>query len=193
MSCPARAGSPATGWAPLRSCEDVEANPGQPPPNMGEEYNAVLPDMVVEACARLGIAAPVRDAFATPTSHRFPAFWSKADDAFAQAWDYVSAGALWANSRPVEVVTQAAKEGCYMLIVAPGWDGPNYPWCPAPFALCPKRWCFDEGRPVHLRGGTYLMPTCKWRTWAFQHDSRSFEQARPMAPPGSTGPEGVPH
>jgi len=101
---------PATGrGASLHSCGD-----GLPP-----DY-AVLPDLVQEACSRLGIA-PVRDAFATPTNCRFPAFRSKAEDAFAQACHYPSAGALWANppfSRLDEVVTKAAREGCLMVVVA---------------------------------------------------------------------------
>jgi len=49
-----------------------------------EEDYAVLPDLVQEACSRLGIA-PVKDAFATPINRRFTAFWSKSEDAFAQA------------------------------------------------------------------------------------------------------------
>jgi len=52
---------------------DVEAIPGPPPPDWGEEDYAVLPDLVQEACSRLSIA-PVRDAFATTTYRRFPAF-----------------------------------------------------------------------------------------------------------------------
>jgi len=85
----------------------------------------------------------VRDAFATPTNRRFPAFWSKAEDAFAQVWDYPHASALWANihfSRLEEVVTKASREGCLMLVVAPEWSGPVYPWWTALCALSPKRW-----------------------------------------------------
>jgi len=67
--------------------------PGPATPGLGEEDYAVLPDLVQEACARLGIA-PVRDAFATPTNRCFPALWTKAEDAFAQKWDYQSAGAV---------------------------------------------------------------------------------------------------
>jgi len=74
----------------------VEANPGPPPADWGEENYAVVPDLVTEACGRLGIS-PVRDAFATPANHRFPAYWTRADDAFAQPWDYATAGPLWAN------------------------------------------------------------------------------------------------
>jgi len=97
VSCPARLGTHSSGrGASLLSCGDVEANPGPPPPDWGEEDYAVLPDLVQDACSRLGIA-PVRDAFAKPTNRRFPAFWTKADDAFAQAWSYPRAGALWAN------------------------------------------------------------------------------------------------
>jgi len=85
MSCPARLGFHTSGkGASLLSCGDVEANPGTPLPDWGEEYYAVLHDLVQEACSRLGIA-PVRDAFATPNSRRLPAFWTKSDDAFAQA------------------------------------------------------------------------------------------------------------
>jgi len=125
------AGSRSTGrGASLLSCGDVEANPGPPPPDWGEEDYAVLPDLVQEACSRLGIP-PVRDAFATPINRRFPTFWTKAEDAFAQAWEYPNAGALWANpplSRLDEVVTKAAREGCLMLVVVPEWSGPGYPW-----------------------------------------------------------------
>jgi len=70
--------------ASLLSCGDVEANPGQPPPDWGEKDYALLSELVLEAFSRLDIA-PTQDAFATPNNRRFPAFWSKADDAFAPA------------------------------------------------------------------------------------------------------------
>jgi len=98
--------------ASLLSCGDVEAHPGPPPPDWGEEDYAVLPDLVQEACSRLGIA-PVREAFATPTNRRSPALWTKAEDAFSQAWEDPNAGALWENppfSRLDEVVTKASRE-----------------------------------------------------------------------------------
>jgi len=125
--------------ASLLSCGDVDFNSGPPPPDWGEEDYAVLPNLVQEACSRLGID-PVRDAFATPTNRRFPAFWSKAEDAFAHAWDYAHAGALGGDppfSRLNEVATKASREGCLMLIVAPEWSGPGYLWWTALCALCP--------------------------------------------------------
>jgi len=131
---------PATGrGASLLSCWDVEANPGPPPTDWGEGDYAVLPDLVQEACSRLAIA-PVRDAFVTPTNCRSLAFWSRAEDAFAQPWDYPSAGALWANplfSRLDEVVTKAAREGCLILVDAPEGSGPGHPWWTALCTLCP--------------------------------------------------------
>jgi len=136
------------------SCGDVGANPGPPLPDWGEEDFAVLPDLVQEACSRLGVV-PVRDAFATPTNRRFPAFWNKAEDTFAQAWDYPRAGALWATppfSRLEELVTKASREACLMLVIPQEWSGTWYPWWTALCALCPKRWCLPEGRPVSLRG-----------------------------------------
>jgi len=45
-----------------------------------------------------------------------------------------------------------------MLVVAPGWSGPGYPWFTALCTFCPKKWCFPEGRPVYLRGGRDLVP-----------------------------------
>jgi len=48
---------------------DVEANPGPPLTGWGEEDYAVVPDLMAEACGRLGIC-PLRDAFATPANHR---------------------------------------------------------------------------------------------------------------------------
>jgi len=188
VSCPARLGCHSSGrGASLLSCGDVEANPGPPPPDWGKEDYAVLPDLVQEACYRLGIA-PVRDAFATPNNRRLPAFWTKAEDAFSQAWDYPGAGALWARSpfsRLDEVVTKASRQGCLMLVIAPEWSGPGYPWWKALCALCPKRWCFPEGRPVYLRGGTDLVPAPRWRTWAFLLDSRPPQQLG-LAPPPPT-------
>jgi len=56
----------------------------------------VVPDLVTEACGRL-CTLPVRDAFATPETRRFVAYWTMEDDAFAQSWDYATAGALSAN------------------------------------------------------------------------------------------------
>jgi len=143
---------------------------------------------VREACSRLGIA-PVRDVFATASNCRSPAFWSKAEDAFAQAWDYPSAGPLWPNppfSRLDEVVTKASREGSLMLVVAPEWGGPGYPWLAALCALCPRRWCFPEGRPVYLRGGTELMPAPRWRIWAFLLDSRPPRGGGPGCSPAGS-------
>jgi len=97
----------------------------------------MVPDLVAEACSRLGIS-PVWDAFSKPANFRFPAYWKRGDDAFAQAWDYVTAGPLWANpqfSRLEEGVAKAAREGCLILSIEPEWPGPQYPWWAA-FAPC---------------------------------------------------------
>jgi len=90
-------------------------------------------------------------------NHRFPAHWTREEDAFAQPWDYATAGPLWGNppfSRPEEVVAKAAREGSLMLIVAPEWLGPKYPWWTTLCALCPRRWQLPHDWPIHLRGGT---------------------------------------
>jgi len=186
-SCPARLDHPTSGrGASLLSCGDVEANPGPAPTDWEEEDYAVVPGLVAEACGRLGIS-PVRDAFSTPENHRFPAYWTREDDAFAQPWDYAWAGPLWANppfSRPEEEVTKAAREGCLMLVIAPEWPNPQYPWSAALCALCPKRWQLPQDRPVYLRGCTDLMPATRWRTWAFLLDSREGAHTRmPPRPP----------
>jgi len=84
---PPQTETPATGRGTfLLSSGDVKENPGPPPPGWGEEDYAVLSDLLLEACARLGIV-PLSNDFATPTNRCFPAFWTKAEDAFAQAWD----------------------------------------------------------------------------------------------------------
>jgi len=70
-----------------------------------------------------------------------------------------------------------------MLIVAPEWPGPQYPWWATLCALCPKRWQFPQDRPVYLRGGTDLMPDPRWRTWAFLLDSREGAEANMPPPP----------
>jgi len=144
----------------------------------------VVPDLVVEACGRLGISA-VRDAFASPANHRFPAYWTREDDAFAQLWDYATAGPLWADppfSRLEEVVTKAARECCLMLVIAPDWPGPQYPWWAALCALCPRRWQLPQYRSVYLQGGTDLMPAPRWQTWALL-ESREGAQANMPPPP----------
>jgi len=120
----------------------VEAEPGPPPTDWRKEDYAVVPGLVAESCGRLGIS-PVRDAFATPANHRFPAYWTMEDDAFAQPWDYATAGPLWAYppfSCLAEVVTEAAQEGCLMLFIATEWSGPQYSWWAASCDMCPKRW-----------------------------------------------------
>jgi len=106
-----------------------------------EEDYAVVPDLVAEACGRLG-NSPVRDAFAKPSNHRFLAYWTRKDNAFAQCvvnvWRYATAGPLWANppfSRCEEVVAKAERKGCVMLIIALDWPGPQYPWWAALCAL----------------------------------------------------------
>jgi len=183
--CPARLDLPTSGrGASLLPCGDVKANPGPPPTNWEEEDYAVVPDLVAEACGRLGLS-PIRDAFATPANHRFPSYWTREDDAFAQPWDFATAGPLWANppfSRLEEVVAKAAREGCLMLVIAPEWPGPQYPWLAALCALCPKRWELPQDRPVYLPGGTDPMPASRWRTWAFLLDSREGLQAQMPTP-----------
>jgi len=121
-SFPARLDHPTTGRsASLLSCGDVEANPGTPPTDWGEEDYAFVQELLAEACGRLGIS-PVRDAFGTPANHRFSAYWTREDGTFAQSWDYATAGPLWANppfSRLEELVAKDAREGCLMLNIAP--------------------------------------------------------------------------
>jgi len=83
-----------------------------------------------------------------------------------------------------EMVTKAARVGCLMLVVAQEWSG--YPRCTAMCVLCPRRWCFPEGRPVYLRGGTDMVPAPRWRTWAFLLDSRQPQlPGHPAPPPGA--------
>jgi len=75
--------------------------------------------------------------------------------------------APWANlpfSRLEEVVAKASREGCLMLFVAPEWPSPGYPWWSSVCALCPKKWCFPEGRPIYFRGGNNMMPVPRWKT-----------------------------
>jgi len=72
-----------------------------------EDY-AVVPELVAEACGCLGIS-PIRDAFVTPANHRFPAYWTREDDAFAQPWDYATAGHLWAHPRYIRLEEFVAK------------------------------------------------------------------------------------
>jgi len=120
----------------------------------------VVPEVVAEACGRLGIF-PVRHAFATPANHRFPAYWTREDDALALSWDYAMACPLWANppfSRLEEVVGKAAREGSLMLIIDPEWPGPQYPWWTTQCAHCSRRWQFPHDRPLYLRAGMDLMP-----------------------------------
>jgi len=100
-------------------------------------------------------------------------------------------------------VAKGAPEGCLMLITATEWPGTQYPWWAALCALFPKRWQLPQDRPLYRRGATDLMPSRKWRTWAFLLDSREGSQAQaplPPAPPpiifvgpsiagGTTGPD----
>jgi len=57
-------------------------------------------------------------------------------------------------------VKKAAREGCLMLVIAPEWPGPQYPWCAALCAMCPKRWELPQDRPVYLRGGGHGPDAC---------------------------------
>jgi len=94
----------------------------------------------------------------TPTNHRFLAYWTREDDAFAQSWDYETAGPLWANplfSLLEDLVAKAARDGCLMLIIAPEWPGPQYPCWAALSALCPKPWQLPQDPPLYLRGGVW--------------------------------------
>jgi len=102
---------------------------------------------------------------------------------------------------PEELLAKAAREGSLMLIIAPEWPGPLYPWWTTLCALCPRRWQLPQDRPLYLRGSTDLMPAPRWRTWAFLMDSREGSQSGthrppqptlpPVAPPGPEPPRGA--
>jgi len=85
-------------------------------------------------------------------------------------------------------VAKASRESILMLVVAPEWTGHGYQWWSDLCALCPKKWCLPEGRPVYLRGGTVLMPAPRWKTWAFLLDSRPLQPPGPTAPPPDLDP-----
>jgi len=44
----------------------------------------------------------------------------------------------YAFSRLEEVVSKAAWEGCHMLVIAPEWPGPQYPWGAVALRLVPQ-------------------------------------------------------
>jgi len=93
---------------------------------------------------------------------------------------------------PEELLAKAAREGSLMLIIAPEWPGPLYPWWTTLCALCPRRWQLPQDRPLYLRGSTDLMPAPRWRTWAFLMDSREGSQSRTHRPPQPTLPPVAP-
>jgi len=70
-----------------------------------------------------------------------------------------------------------------VLIIAPEWPSPQYPWWTALCALFPRRWQLPRDRPLYRRGGTDLMSAPRWRTWAFLLDSREGSQAHMPPPP----------
>jgi len=84
-----------------------------------------------------------------------------------------------------------------MLVVAPELSGPWYPWWTALCTLCPKRWCFPEGRPVYLLWGTDMVPAPRWRPRAFALDSGPPQQSGLAPPPPAVAsvvtPPGHPH
>jgi len=153
----------------------------------------VVPDLVVEACGRQGIA-PVRDAFATPATHRFPAYWTEKYDAFAQPETKPRPAFPWAKSplsRLDEVVTKAAREGGHMLIAhctlrrngrAPNTlGGPRSVLCaPRGGALRKTVQCTSSERPIRFRppgGGLEL--SCWIRAWSHDHSSQDPLLPRP--------------
>jgi len=169
-----------------------------------------VPDLVVEAYGRQSIA-PVSDAFATPATHRFPAYWTKKYDAFAQPETKPRPACPWAKSpfsRLDEVVTKAAREGGHMLIAhctlrrngrAPNTlGGPRSVLCaPRGGALRKTVQCTSSERPIRFRppgGGLEL--SCWIRAWSHDHSSQDPLLPRPAlltgrspsVPPG--GPEG---
>jgi len=121
----------------------------------------VVPDLVAEVCGLLG-SNPVRDAFATPATRE--------DDAFAQSWDYATAGPRCKSPDQPQGRGGGKRGlgGLLQLILAPEYPGPQYSWWAAVRTLCPKRWQLPQDRALYLRGGgTDLMPAHKWRTWNF--------------------------
>jgi len=133
-------------------------------------------------------------AWTSPTNRRFPTFWTKAEDAFAQAWDYPSAVALRANppfSHLDEVVTKASREGCLMLVVAgPGSTpacrsvcrGPDAPPLRRRGRLRPKTWARTSW--PHTR------TPCPWA--AGRRSSTGNGAPRGLTPRLSSGPA-LPH
>jgi len=84
-------------------------------------------------------------------------------------------------SRIEEVVAKAAREGSHILVIAPDWPGPQYPWLASLCALCPKRWCPPQGRPITSEGArtSCLPPGGGLGSSCWTHD----RDHRPSSPP----------
>jgi len=187
-SCPARLDNPTSGrGASLLSCGDVEANPDPPATDWGGGGLRGSPGTGgggVRPPRHLPCQGCLCDAGEPP----LPVVLDEGGRRVRPAEGYATSGPLLTKT-PFncleEVVAKEAREGSLMLIISPEWPGPQYPWWTTLCALCPRRWQLPQDRPLYLRGGMDLIPSPRWRAWAFLLDSREGSQARmpTSAPP----------
>jgi hypothetical protein len=127
---------------------------------------AVRNDLVQHVIDHFGGTIPSIDAFASEKNKRFPRFWDKHADAFAQDW--ASEGLLWINP-PFDalhrVVEKIRKDGALAIVVAPEWK--NMSWWKKLKGMAVAEFLFDVKEPLFEREGEHQMKAPKWKTWAF--------------------------
>ena len=126
----------------------------------------------------LGAGTPTRDAFASKLNARFPKYWDRDDDAFAQDW--AREDLLWINP-PFEhfakVVTKLATDEARAIVVVPEWK--HLKWWKALNLLCKSKYRIPRSRKIFRNEEGKLFRQRKWDTWAFLVDgSLDFENYR---------------
>ena len=113
---------------------------------------AVRNDLVQHVIDHFGGTIPSIDAFASEKNKRFPRFWDKHADAFAQDW--ASEGLLWINP-PFDalhrVVEKIRKDGALAIVVAPEWK--NMSWWKKLKGMAVAEFLFDVKEPLFEREG----------------------------------------
>ena len=113
--------SPSRGDPMDGCCLHQPVQPDLPKSWKTNDY-AVKKELVKKIITEFGIEEPEVDAFATMENRRFPRYWDRRKDAFAQNWS--KPRCLWINP-PFEcldeVVTKIQVESARAVLIVPEW------------------------------------------------------------------------
>ena len=153
--------------------QPVEEQPGLPEGWKTHDY-AVKEGIVRQIIKEFGIEDPDVDAFATIENRRFPRYWDRQMDAFAQDWSRPRC--LWINL-PFEcldlIVNKIQMDMAKAVLIVPEWKEKS--WWKRLQQIVVQSLQLPGGTGIFLQRGKRAMRAPKWKTWAFLVDGRKAQ------------------